>query len=854
MTPKKSLKSEASHFESPASLPPSALRRLCDLATLSFETTDDLPDLQDVVGQPRAIRALELGSEVSGPGYNTFVLGLPGSGRTTLSREYLERKAAGQPVPDDWCYVNNFEDPHQPKAIRLPAGRAAEFHKDLLELITRFQNDITRLFESEEYTQERDRIVNELKKTQEAEFLRLQDYVDKYSFAIVRTPFGFVLVPAVEGKPLKPEELEKLSAEQRTKLSQLQTKLTEEVEKSLSRMRELEKNASKALSELNEHTVMFLLGPLMQTLKSKYTGLESILAHLNAIQADIINHAEQFRRSESSASSDPDGFQARREWVRRYEVNVLVDNSSLKGAPVILESHPSYTNLLGRIEHEVFMGAGHTDFTMIHSGALHRANGGYLVIPARDLLTNPYAWEGLKHVLRDGEIRIVELGQQLGLLSTITLDPEPIPLSIKLVLVGTPLLYYLLRIYDEDFAKLFKVRAEFATTMRRTTETEYEYGLFVKSVVDDNHLPPFDQTAVARIVEHSARMAEDQGKLSTRFGKISDLIREAAYWATTEPATQPPGKPTKKKGRKTAKDVVNDHQSVISKPVVVTGEAVLRAIEESIYRSNLVEERLQEMFADGTLLVDLIGRVVGQVNALSVYLLGDYAFGKPSRITAMAYAGKGGLVDIERQAKLGGPVHTKGVLILSGLLGARYGRKQTPSLSASLTFEQSYDEVEGDSASAAELFALLSAIANVPLRQDRAMTGSVNQRGQIQAIGGVNEKIEGFFMICKTKGLTGEQGVIIPLSNVNNLMLRDELVEAVEAGQFHIWPVHTIEEALRLLTDMEAGELGPDGNYPEGSFNQAVMSQLAEFAKASEPHKESNTKGEAVNKSAGSEK
>ena len=749
MTPRKSKSPEPSQPIPPASLPASALRRRCDPGTLSFETTDELPDLQDVIGQPRAIRALELGSQVAGPGYNTFVLGLPGSGRTTLSREYLERKSAHMPIPDDWCYVNNFELPRQPKAIHLPAGRAVEFGEHIQDLVKRCQSEITRLFESEEYTQERDRLVNEVKKNQEAEFMRLQAYVEKYNFAIVRTSFGFALVPAVGGKPIKAEELEKLSPEQRAKLSQLQIKLSEEVDKSLERLRELERAATQQISELNERTVMYLLSPLMQNLKSVYQGMDGALAHLEAIQKDIVEHADQFRRSESSSSSGNSSSQlAQREWLQRYYVNVLVDNSNLEGAPVILESHPSYTNLLGRIEHEVIMGASRTDFSMIRSGALHRANGGYLVIPARDILINPYAWEGLKRVLRDGEIRIVELGQQLGLLSTVTLEPEPIPLNIKVVLVGTPLLYYLLRVYDEDFAKLFKVRAEFATTMKRTAETEQEYGLFVKSVLVDNRLPPFDRSAVARIIEHSARMAEDQNRLTTRFGKIADLIRESAYWAEqiSKSADQKLGKPKKRRGKTTTSDQL---------PLIVSGEAVKRAIEESIYRSNLIEERIQDLFADGTLMIDLTGSVIGQINALSVLPLGDYAFGRPSRVTAVAYAGKGGVLDIERQAKLGGPVHTKGVLILNGLLGNRYGRRQPLSLSASLTFEQSYDEIEGDSASAAELFALLSAITGIPLRQDRALTGSINQRGQIQAIGGVNEKIEGFYLTCKTKGLTG---------------------------------------------------------------------------------------------------
>jgi lon-related putative ATP-dependent protease len=782
-------------------LPPSALRRPCKPKSLLFKTTDELPDLQDVIGQPRAIRALELGSEVTGPGYNIFVMGLSGSGRTTLSQEYLQRKAAAEPVPDDWCYVNNFADPHQPKVLRLPAGRGTEFRKDLRELIERCQGDVPRAFESDEFTRERDYLVNELKKAHEAEFVHLQIFVEKYSFVIARTPFGFVLAPAVEGKPLTPEELEKLSEEQRVKLRDLQFLLTEEVEKSLGRMRDLEKTAFTKIQELTRRTVWFVIGAQMETLKARYVGLDTALAYLEAVQNDIMANAGQFHPHEGEAAGSASAALSDRDWSRRYEVNLLVDNATQKGAPVVLENYPSYNNLLGRIEHEAIMGATRTDFTMIRPGALHRANGGYLLLPARDVLLNMYAWESLKRVLRDGEIRIVELANQLGLLSTATLEPEPIPLKVKAILVGTPLLYYLLRQHDEDFAKLFKVRAEFATLMERNPETEHEYGLFVKSVVDDNHLPPFDRTAVARVIEYSSRLADDQAKLTTRFGKIADLLREAAYWA---------GK-TKKK--------------------VVNRAAVQKAIDETVYRSNLIEARLQELIADGTLMIDVSGGVVGQVNALSVYLLGDYEFGRPSRVTAVAYPGKGGVVDIERQAKLGGAIHTKGVLILSGLIGSRYGRGQPLSLSASLTFEQSYDAVEGDSASAAELLALLSAIAEIPLRQDRAITGSINQQAHIQPIGGVNEKIEGFFAVCKTKGLTGEQGVLIPASNQRHLMLTDEVVQAVAGGLFHVWAVTTIDEAIPLLTNTPAGNRQADGSYAEGTFNHTVAKRLGEFNK-----------------------
>jgi predicted ATP-dependent protease len=795
---------------SPVELPASALRKSCDPASLKFLTTDELPDLQTVIGQPRAFRALELGSEVTGPGYNTFVYGLPGSGRTTLSREFLERKAAEQSVPDDWIYVNNFDNPHQPNAIALPAGRGVCFRRDMDSLIAKCEVEIPRIFESEEFVKERDRLVAELKKEQEAEFIRLQKYVEKYNFAIGRTTFGFVLAPAVQGKMLTPEDIQALSPEQRTKLEQLQAKLGEEVEKSLRKLRDLEMAASQAISQLTERTILFVIGPLIQNLKAKYAAIDKLTGYLDTVQGDIVTNADRFRPGQSNGTIAQAAQLLERPWSRRYAINLLVDNSELTGAPVIVENHPSYSNVLGRIEHESVMGATRTDFTMIQAGAIHRANGGYLIMPVRDLLQSPYAWEGLKRVLRDGEIRIIEMGQLVGLLSSVTLEPDPIPLNVKVILIGTPIFYYLLRTYDEDYAKLFKVNAEYATTMKRTEETEHEYGLYIKSVLMDNQLPPFHQGAVARIIEYSARMAEEQEKLSARFGKIADLVREAAYWA--------------KKNRP------GDNG------LVVSAEDVQQAIDEWVYRNNLIDELLQELVADGTLLIDVSGEQQGQINALSIMTLGDFTFGHPKRVTASVYPGSGGVVDIERQARLGGAIHTKGVLILTGFLGNRYGRGRPLSLAASLTFEQSYSGVEGDSASAAELLALLSAIAQIPLRQDRGITGSINQHGQIQPISGVNEKVEGFYAACKSKGLTGEQGVILPASNARNLMLNDDVIKAVENGQFHIWKIETVDEAIRLLTGMDAGELQVDGSYPAGTFNQAVVAGLESLAEAIQGH------------------
>lgn len=796
---KKTAKSDPSRFE----VEPSKLFRPCNPDSFSFQTTEDLPALQGFIGQPRAYRGLEVGSEVTGRGFNIFVMGLPSSGRTTFSKEYLEQRAANMPIPDDWCYVNNFSDPHQPRALHLPVGRASELRKDMQSLIQHAQREIQRAFSSDEYQKEKGRLTDAFEKNKEQALAELRDYAAKYNFVIANTPLGFVLVPTVDGKSLTSEEIEKLAPETLEKFKRLQEKVGKEVQKTLNAIRKMERQTYQEIEELDRNTATFVVAHLVEEVKARYKDLDAVLAHLDAAQADIVENVDLFRGQQEETSSEAS------DWMARYEVNVIVDNQDLKGAPVIVETQPSYANLLGRIEHQFIMGASRTDFTMIQPGALHRANGGYLILSVSDVLLNPYAWEGLKRSLRDGRIRIVELGNQLGLVSTTTLEPEPIPLNVKVVLVGTPSLYYLLRMYDENFSKLFKVRAEFTTQIKRTPETEQEYALFIKSVATENNLMPFDRSAVARVIEHGARMVEHQDKLSARFGKIADLIHEADYWARKN----------------------NDK--------LVTADAVERAIEENIYRNSLLEDHIQELIQEGTLMVDTEGRALGQINALSVLMLGDYAFGRPTRVTATVQPGSGGVIDIERKAELGGAIHTKGVLIINGFLAGRYGRQRPLNLSASLTFEQSYEGVEGDSASAAELLTLLSALTGIPLRQDVAITGSVNQHGLIQPIGGVNEKIEGFFSTCKQRGLTGSQGVIVPAVNLRNLMLRKEVVQAVAAGQFHVWAIRTIDEAIALFTGLEAGEWQEDG-YPEGTFNHAVMQQLEMFARAVK----SDTEGE----------
>lgn len=782
----------------PTELSPEVLRRACAPETLGFRTTEGLPSLSEPIGQPRAFRALRMGSAIQGPGYNVFVLGIPGSGRTSLVLDFLRKQAAQEPTPPDLAYVYNFAEPKRPHALRFPPGQATAFAEDMDRLIQTCRQEIPRAFQSDTYRKERDRLTEELKQRQEAEFTRLQALVSKYNFALVQTPFGFLLVPAVEGRPLKPEEIEKLDPEKRAKLDELQKRLEEEVKKTIRKVRQMEQETRQAIEQLDRRTTAFVVEHLVEALQEKYREVEGVSAYLDQVREDILANAQPFRQQAEQSDESAQG--AWDLWARRYKVNVLVDNSGLQGAPVVLEHHPSYANLLGRIEHEVVMGATRTDHTLIRAGALHRADGGYLVLPARDVLLLPYAWEGLKRALREGKVRIIELSSELGLLSTITLEPEPLPLNTKVVLIGTPLLYYLLQQYDEDFAKLFKVRAEFAVDMPRTPETEREYALFAKAVQQAHDLPPLEAEAVARLIEHGARLAGDQEKLSTRFGPIADLIREAAYWAGQ-----------------------NGHATI-------TAADIRRAEKEQIYRANYLEEHFREMIRNGTLRIATEGQVTGQINGLSVILLGDYAFGQPTRITATAYPGRGEVVNIEQQAELSGPIHTKGVLILGGYLGQQYGHLGPLSLTARLTFEQSYEGVEGDSASAAELIALLSAIAQVPLRQDVAITGAIDQHGNIQAIGGVNEKIEGFFAVCRERGLTGEQGVIIPRANQRHLMLRDEVVEAVRQGQFHIWAVDTVDEAIALLTGMEPGQRGEDGTFPEGTFHHAVEQRLEAFA------------------------
>ena len=794
----------------------------CDVSLFDFQTTADLADLAQVVGQPRAVEAIRFGMGMRGQGYNMYALGPSGTGKATTIRQFLEQEAARQPVPDDWCYVHNVRDPDKPKALRLPAGQGQSLRADMKQLIEELRAAIPAAFESEDYQTHRQEIEARQREAQEQVFGGMRRRAEARGFALLKTPSGLGFAPLLEGKIISPEQFQGLPADQREQIEKGLADLEDELQSAVRELRQAERAAVEQVKELNRQVAGFAAGHRMRDLREKYAGHPDVIAHLDAVQEDVVENFADFQPAERGAQGSFMGLPlpfplAQEPTFRRYEVNVLVDHSLTQGAPIVFEDNPTHQNLAGTVEYRSQMGALVTDFTLIKPGALHRANGGYLMVEAAALLSKPFAWETLKRCLRSGQVSIEALTREYSLISTVGLEPQPIPLAVKVVLLGEPMLYYLLYALDPDFPELFKVEVDFAEEMDRTPENCQLYARFIGSVARREGLRPFSRGGVARAVEHSARLREDQGKLSIRFRAIVDLLREADHWAGER------GSP------------------------LVEARDVQQAIDRQVYRADRIRERIQEEITRGTIMIDVAGGKPGQVNGLSVSALGSFSFGRPSRITARTRLGRGQVVDIEREVALGGPLHSKGVLILSGYLSGRYVPEEPLSLSASLVFEQSYSGVEGDSASSAELYALLSDLAGLPVRQDLAVTGSVNQRGEVQAIGGVNEKIEGFYDVCRLMegGLTGQQGVIIPRANVRHLMLRQDVVESVRRGEFHVYAVSTIDEGIEILTGVPAGARGEDGLFPEGTVNRRVEDRLRRFAehmrRQSERGKEENT-------------
>jgi len=786
------------------SLPPEALYRRCNPATLSFETTEELPDIGDFIGQDRAIKAIKFGIGMSRHGYNIFALGQSGTGKHALSQRYVEQQAATEAPPNDWCYVNNFEQPYRPRVLCLPAGMGKTLRSDVQQLIEELRNALSSAFENEEYQTRRRALEMELQEQQQKSLDELQEQARERGLTLLRTPTGLVFAPYKEGNVLTPEQFDGLPKEEQDHLKAELEGLQERLQKVLIQVPRLERELRGRMRVLNEEISGFVLNELMDDFYQKYAEQADVVSFLQALQKDVSENLTNFVTAEEKPEDQPltvlpNGATAS-PLLRRYTVNLLVDASDLSGAPVIYESNPSYLNLVGRVEQMASMGALITDFTLIKPGALHRANGGYLILDAPKVLASPYAWEGLKRALQFGEIRIESPVQMMNMSTTVSLEPEPIPLDIKVVLIGDRQAYYLLAQYDPDFNELFKVAADFGDELARTADTELLYAELIATITRRERLRPFDSSAVARVIEQGSRMVSDAERLSTRFQVVVDLMEESDYWAQQAGAT------------------------------VVSAAHVQQAIDAQIYRSDRVRERTQEEILRATILVDTDGAKVGQINGLSVLQLGTYMFGQPARITATVHMGDGNVVNIEREVEMSGPTHSKGVLILASLLRARYATMRPLALSASLVFEQSYGGVDGDSASSTELYALLSAIANVPIKQSLAVTGSVNQHGQVQVIGGVNEKIEGFFDLCQARGLTGEQGVLIPVANVKHLMLRQDIVDAAAAGQFHIYPITTIDEGIELLTGIPAGTANAKGVYPKGTINFLVEQRLQEFA------------------------
>ncbi len=778
------------------------LRWECDENLFPFETTADIPELEGSIGQERALRSIDFGLGMQESGFNLFLSGQAGTGRNSTIKNILKKRAKSEPTPPDLCYVYNFKLPDNPICLPLTAGMGPQFVADMKEMVEGIKINIPKALDSKDYETGKSAVVEEYQEKNGELFSALEKEAEERGFALQRTVSGLVMVPQKEGRNYTQEEYEALPKEERDKLDESGSFLTERLNDVLRQVRENEKATRDALAQLDRNVGLSAVGHHIDPLKEKYVDFPKVVAYLESVQEDILNNLDDFK---------PQGPQPQIAGIRiprqepsfeRYEVNLFIDNHETEGAPVVFEQNPTYTNLFGRIESIWQMGGvATTNFTLIKPGAIHRANGGYLIVDAREVLINPFAWDALKRCIRSGEIKIEDALEQYRFMTFVSLKPEPVPLQAKVIMIGSPWIYYLLYYLEPDYRKFFKVRADFDSRISRTPEIMQDYALFVATHCRNEGLLPFNRSGVAGLLEYASRIVEDQQKLSSQFMEIADLIREASYWAGKEGAA------------------------------VVTREFVKRAIEEKIYRSNLIEERMQELFEDGTIMVDVEGAVVGQINGLSVITLGDYMFGRPSRLTARVYLGRAGMVNIEREVKLSGPIHDKGVLILTGYLGGKFAYDKPLSFSASLCFEQNYEGVEGDSASSTELYSLLSALSGVPIRQGIAVTGSVNQLGRVQPIGGVNYKIEGFYAVCKAKGLTGDQGVMIPKSNERHLMLSDEVVTAVREGRFHIWSVATIDEGIEILTGMPAGERTEDGSWPENTVNGLVDRRLREMLK-----------------------
>lgn len=785
-------------------VPLSRLKRKYDLTKFDFATTRQIKMSKDIIGQERGIKALNFGLSIKKKGYNIFVSGIPGTGRNSHSYSIAKSFAETRNTPDDWCYVYNFKKPENPIAIRLKPGGGIIFKKKMKDFMDKLKIEIPKSFSSKEYEDKKSEVYHYYQKKIEEIIDELNHMAKEYNFIFKQTEKGLLSIPLIEGRPMKESEIENLSEEEIVDIRKNSTQLISKAFDIVKKIRQIEEELRLKMKKLNEETAFEVVNFYSTRIESLFIENKAVINYINEVNQSIVENIDKFIEEEETNELQVllNRGKKNEEFFTRYEINLFIDKSNKEGAPVIKETNPTYYNLLGKIEHVNELGMLKTDHTRIRPGAIHEANGGYLIIQARDILTSPGAWEGLKRALITEEARIENIGKESILPETIT--PEPIPLDLKVIIIGDNYTYQLLYVYDDDFKKLFRIRADFDIEMDRNEDNVRKLVSFIAHHCNEEGLKPFHSEAIGRMLEHGSRLAEHQNKLTTRFNEMVEIMYEADAWADYEGSS------------------------------IVLEKHVNKAIDEKIYRNNKYEEKLQELIAEGTILINTSGYKVGEINGLSVMGSGQYSFGRPNKITVTTYAGKEGIINIEREVNISGSSHDKGVMILSGYLGEKFATKHPLSLSARITFEQSYGIIDGDSASSTELYALLSSLSNLPINQGIAVTGSVNQKGMIQPIGGVNEKIEGYFNICKLKGLTGEEGVIIPYQNIDNLMLNDEVIEAVKERKFSIYAIKTIDEGIEILTGVRAGKRDENGNFEEGTVSYLVQQKLDSYAKNKE--------------------
>jgi predicted ATP-dependent protease len=794
-------------------VPEHQLKTECDPKVFNFKCTQELAPLREFIGQDRAIRGIEFGLSMKNRGYNIYVAGLSGTGKTSIVKTYVKRmvekrQAQGDYTPEDWCYLYNFADTDKPQVVSLPQGKGKVFKEQMSKLLESLRDELIKAFSSEEYKTQSKSAVQEGQSEQQKLFEAIGEEARKAGFLLQMTPVGPAIIPLKDGKPMSEEMFMALDEKTRKEVETQRHQLAEKLQDAFERARDMERKTVDKLRDMDKAVAEYTVSRLFNDLNKEYKDLPGVAKYLADLKTYILNNLDVFKISAEQQQQQQ--MQAmmgiapqmamKGDPFLPFQVNVFVDNSETQGPPVVTESNPNYLNLFGKIERRFFLGGYISDHTMLKAGALQRATGGYLLLSAMDVIVNPAVWPTLKRAIKDKEARIEEPYEQFGLFVPIGLRPEPMPIDVKIILIGDPVLYQLLAAYDEDFFEIFRVKSDFNSQVDRNQENMMGFAAFLSGCCEECEAKHFDPSGVAKVMDYASRMVSDQEKLSTRFSQIKEIVEESSFWAAQE-----------------------NSEFILAKHVD-------KAVEERRYRHNLPDERLREMITRGTIMIDTEGAVAGQVNGLSVYSLGDISFGKPSRITCRTYLGRSGVINIERESQMSGPIHDKGVMILGGYMGWKYAQEYPLSLSASLCFEQSYEGVEGDSASSTELYALLSSLSDVPIKQNIAVTGSVNQKGEIQPIGGINQKIEGFFEVCRAKGLNGDQGVMMPTKNLKHLMLRDEVIEAVKSGKFHIWAVSTVDEGIEVLTGVEAGTRKDGGGYPEGTINYKVDKMLKEMA------------------------